>query len=125
MPIHVVLCDDQADLARMVSCRLMRANFEVHTVQDAETAWGVIRQVRPHLLITDLQFPGFELICRARSCAETADLPVIVLSSVAGHRSAMDQLKQELKLSAILQKPFSLRQLVALADEVTRPVSVA
>ncbi len=125
MSIHVVLCDDQPDVARMISCRLMRADFEVHTVHDAESAWSVIQRVRPQLLITDLQFPGIELICQARSCAETVDMPVIVLSSMACQPTALETLQQELNLAAILPKPFSLRKLVALAGDVTQPAAVA
>lgn len=125
MSIHVVLCDDQPDVARMISCRLMRADFEVHTAHDAESAWSVIQRVHPQLLITDLQFPGFELLCRTRSCPETADMPVIVLSSLSGNPEAMEALQHELRLSAILPKPFSLRKLVSMVTEVTRPVAVA
>lgn len=126
MPIHVVICDDQPDVARMISCRLMRADFEVHTAHDADSAWSVIRRVQPQLLITDLQFPGIELICRVRSCADTADLPVIVLSSMPVTVETADVMQHELRLSAILPKPFSLRRLVSLVGEITQPaVAVA
>jgi DNA-binding response OmpR family regulator len=121
MPIHVVLCESQPDVARLVSCRLMRADFEVHSARDVETAWEVIRRVRPAVLIAELQYPGIDLLCRLRSCPDTADLPVIALTSVVGPRDAMDTLQHDLGLAAVVAKPFSLRRLVRLAEEVTQP----
>lgn len=124
MPIHIVLCDEDAQLARLVSCRLMRADFEVHTAHDHETAWDVIRRVHPQLLITSLQAAGIELISHLRERGETMALPVIgLLSADASHRW-MDTLSDELKLSAVLPKPFSLRQFVRLACETTQHAPV-
>lgn len=121
MPIHVVVCVDEPYLARMIACRLMRADFEVHSAHDCESAWDVINSVRPQLVITDLQYPGLGLICQIRNTPALSDLPAIVLSSNTGNPTALAALQQQLKLHAILPKPFSLRSLVKLATEATRP----
>jgi CheY-like chemotaxis protein len=72
-------------------------------------------------LITDLQYPGIDLICRIRAHADTSDLPVIVLSSANGPAVAFESLRRDLHLAAVLPKPFSLRRLVALAGQVAQP----
>jgi hypothetical protein len=72
-------------------------------------------------LITDLQYPGLGLICQVRNTPALSDVSTIVLSSNMGNPTAMDALRQQLKLHAILPKPFSLRSLVKLATDATRP----
>ena len=122
MPIHVVVCDSQPDVARMISCRLMRADFEVHSAHDADSAWDVVQRVHPQLLITHLQPSGIKLVRRIRNSEDTRELTVIGLSATFRPSPAVQRLRQQLQLSALLQKPFSLRQLVALAGKVTQSV---
>ena len=120
MSIHVVLCDDETQTARMISWRLMRAGFEVHTAHDGEAAWDITRRVHPDLLITDLQFPGIELVCRVRGTPETAQVPIILLTSTELTPEMQQRMRHELSLSAILPKPCSLRDLVRVAYQATQ-----
>lgn len=120
MSIHVVLCDDETQVARMISWRLTRAGFEVHTAQDGDAAWEMTRRIHPHLLITDLQFPGIDLVCRVRSTPIIKSVPIILLSAASCSSDMCRKLAQELKLSAILPKPCSLRGLVRLAYQATQ-----
>jgi DNA-binding response OmpR family regulator len=120
MPIHVVVCEHQPDLARMISCRLMRADLEVHSTHDSESATEVLRRVRPHLLITHLQPAGIALVRSLRDLVEFAELPVIGLSPAFTPLACLVKLREDLQLAAVLQKPFSLRQLVALAGHVAK-----
>jgi two-component system alkaline phosphatase synthesis response regulator PhoP len=119
MSIHVVVCDDEPHVARMISCRLMRADFEVHSAHDCETAWDVIHRVRPQLLVTDLHDPAVELVCRLRATPGLAELPVIALTSTRENIAAMKGLQEQLGLYALLAKPFSPRCLVRLAAQAT------
>lgn len=119
MPIHVVVFETEPHVARMVAYRLMRADFEVHTVHDCESAWEVIERLQPQLLVTDLQFPALELVDRIRSTPATADLPIIGLSSPNGDSAEGEHAHLEWQFSAILPKPFSPRRLVHLALELT------
>ena len=121
MSIHIVLCDDEPQTARMISWRLMRAGFEVHTAHDGEAAWEITRRVHPQLLITDLQFPGIELVCRVRATPETARLPIILLTSTNLPSELQRRMRQELNLAAILPKPCSLRDLARVSYQATQP----
>jgi DNA-binding response OmpR family regulator len=120
MSAQIVLCESDAYLARMIACRLMRADFEVHSVRDCDAACEVIEWWRPQLLVTDLQYPAGEVLCRVRGDEAFSDLPIIGLSNVGGPPAAMALLQQQLKLHAVLTKPFSVRRLVKLAKDVTR-----
>lgn len=123
MSIHVVLFENEPHVARMISCRLMRANLEVHTVHDGESAWEVIERLQPQLLVTDVQLPALELVCRVRSTPMTAQLPIIALSAMDCDPVELDMLQREWNFTAILQKPFSPRRLVSLALEATHAES--
>jgi two-component system alkaline phosphatase synthesis response regulator PhoP len=57
---------------------------------------------------------GVELCRRIRSEESTAMIPVILLTAKSFEFD--DELIAELKLSALLPKPFSPRELVALVD---------
>lgn len=124
MSIHVVLCENEPHVARMISCRLMRADLEVHTVHDCESGWDVIERLQPQLLVTDLQLPSLELVCRVRSTPLTSQLPIIALTSVGGDPEKLENMRREWNLAAILQKPFSPRRLVSLALETTHADSL-
>ncbi len=119
MPIHVVVFEAEPHVARMVACRLMRADFEVHSVHDGESAWEVIDRIRPQLLVTDLQPPALELVDRIRHMPATADLPIIGLCSANGDPAEVERLQADWQFWAILPKPFSPRRLIRLALEAT------
>ena len=124
MSIHVVLCDSDPSVARLISCRLMRADLDVHTIQDCENVWDVIHRLQPQLVIADLQFPGIELLCKLRNTQETANLPVIALSDQTAAPVVMDEICRDLHLTAVLPKPFSMRKLVRLALDATHAPSL-
>jgi two-component system, OmpR family, alkaline phosphatase synthesis response regulator PhoP len=120
MSAQIVVCEGEPYLSRMIACRLMRADFAVHSSRDCETAGDIIERLRPQLLIVDLQYPAVELLCRVRGDEAFADLPIIGLTSVAGHPAAMALMQQQLNLFAVLTKPFSLRRLVHLARKAVQ-----
>lgn len=118
MSIHVVVFESEPHVARMISCRLMRADFEVHSVHDVESGWDVISRVQPHLLVTDVEAPALELISRVRNTPETRDLPILGLTAANCDPLELELLHRDWNISAMLQKPFSLRRMVRLAAEI-------
>lgn len=129
MPPHVVVCDDEAHITRMIALKLDRAGFEVHTASDAETAWELIERTQPSLVITEDKLSGmsgWDLIERLRSTPETFDTACIVMTHDAIER-VQDQLRaDEFHVQAVVPKPFSMQSLVMLAKSLisTKPVRV-
>ncbi len=126
---HVVVCDDEAHITRVIALKLDRAGFEVHTASDAETAWELIERTQPALVITEDKLSGmsgWELIERLRSTPETFDTACIVMASHLADLAEDRERAEEFHVQAVVPKPFSMRSLVALAKSLisTKPVRV-
>ncbi len=117
--IPVVLADDDAHITCVVAMRLEGAGFTVTVARDGEEALDAARQVRPALIITDLQMPrmsGLELAVKLREFPETRDIPVIMLT--ARGYLADESLIARTSIRRVLAKPFSAREILKLASEV-------
>jgi len=119
----ILLCDDELHILRAAQFKFQRAGYEVLTASDGEEAWAILQTRRPDLVITDCQMPrlsGLGLVARIRQCPATADLPVIMLSA-KGFELSAEQLHQRYGIAHLVAKPFSPRELLALAEEMLQP----
>ena len=69
-------------------------------------------------MVTDYQMPGgngLELCTRLRSTPETADIPALMLTA-RGYKLPQSDLERT-NIRALLSKPFSPRQLLAVIQE--------
>lgn len=84
---RVLLVEDQSTLAEWVRVTLAPyADIELYVCTESRLAVQRALEMQPTLILQDLVMPeldGFSLLARYRSIAELADVPVIVLSSVA------------------------------------------
>ncbi len=118
MSYHIHVCDDEPHIVLAVSLKFSKAGFQVTSANDGQAAWESIQRQPPQLLITDLQMPrldGLGLIKRLRSDPKLHDLPVILLTA-KGFELEEDEIRQEYGVSQVLCKPFSPRELIALAN---------
>lgn len=120
MPLSVVLADDDAHITCVVASRLEAAGYQVSVARDGEEALDLARRVVPSLIITDLQMPrmsGLELAVKLREDELTRDIPLIMLSA-RGYLADDAQISKT-NIKRILAKPFSAREVVKLAAELT------
>ena len=120
MSYRIHVCDDEPHIVLAVSLKFSKAGFQVTTANDGQAAWESIQRQPPQLLITDLQMPrldGLGLIKRLRADPELHDLPVILLTA-KGFELEEDELRQEYGVKHVICKPFSPRELVALANSL-------
>lgn len=120
MSYRVHVCDDEPHIVLAVSLKFSKAGFQVTTANDGQAAWESIQADPPQLLITDLQMPrldGLALIKRLRAQPEFHDLPVILLTA-KGFELEEDELRNDFGVNHVRCKPFSPRELVALANSL-------
>lgn len=89
---------------------LERAGYEVEFAEDGEAALGLIRKVRPDLVITEVLVPrvdGLGVCRRIKDDPELADTIVLVFSILAVAGRA-----REAGADAFLLKPLAERSLV-------------
>ncbi len=119
MTKKILYAEDNEPL-RETSVRTLRAvGYFVLPVGDGQAALDAARLSPFDLLITDNDMPrltGLELVARLR--LDGSDLPVIVTSGSTNHFAAHDY--EWMRLSAWVQKPFELEDLVTLVRNVFR-----
>lgn len=116
--MHV--CDDEPHIVLAVSLKFAKAGFRVTSDNNGQSAWESILRDPPQLLITDLQMPlldGLGLIKKVRAHAELKEIPVILLTA-KGFELDEAELQDEYGVQHIICKPFSPRELVAIANSL-------
>ena len=111
-PIRVLVVDDEATLAELLSMALRYEGWEVQSAGDGLSAVRTARTFRPDAVVLDMMLPdidGLEVLRRMR--AEVADVPVLFLTArdsvedrIAGLTAGGDD---------YVTKPFSLEEVVA------------
>jgi two-component system, OmpR family, alkaline phosphatase synthesis response regulator PhoP len=120
MAKRVLLCDDEIHILRAAEFKFKRAGYEVRIASNGEEAWQAILLQKPDILITDCQMPrldGLGLVRRVREHAETASLPVLMLTA-KGYELSHDELAKQWQIIAIIAKPFSPRELLQRVNTI-------
>ena len=120
---RILVVDDDEVIRQLNADMLSRYGYETETAEDGAAAWEALQANGYDLLITDNNMPkvsGVELVRKLRS-AHMA-LPV-VLASGAIPTEAMNW-NSSLHLAAMLLKPFTLDELLAIVNKVLRAKTV-
>jgi len=126
MDKKILVADDEAHILHVVSMKLRNAGFEVITAVDGEEALELCSTERPDLLITDYQMPflsGLELCKRLRAKEQTRDIPAIMLTA-RGFDIEPDEMA-DAKISAVLAKPFSPREVLQRVTDLLSRTEVS
>jgi DNA-binding response OmpR family regulator len=113
---RVLLIEDEADIRELIRYSLAQAGLEVEEASDGAEALDKLHAFAPDLVVLDLMLPGMpglEVCQRLRSRADTARLPIMVVSA----RSAASDKALGLAMGAddYVTKPFSPRDLLVRA----------
>lgn len=111
----VLYVEDNAVNRRIVRDLLARTSYEVVEAFDGEAGVARSLEIRPDLILMDIQLPkisGLEAMKRIREHPEMGAVPIIAITSFA---LAGDDVKaKQAGATAYLAKPYSPRELLAL-----------
>jgi len=116
---RVLLIEDEVNIFEAISFILSRDGWEVRGHGNGATALEEIARSRPDVLVLDVMLPGrsgLDILRDLRGAAETADLPVLMLT--AKGQSKDRDLALALGANAYLTKPFSNTEMVATLRDV-------
>ena len=107
---RILAVDDRPEMLQLLTEAL--DEYHVVTALNAESAWEMIRQDPPELIISDIMMPGIsglELIRRVKQNKHTMHIPVIILSA----KNTVEERVEGLDAGAdvYLGKPFSIKEL--------------
>lgn len=114
----ILIVDDDANIAELISLYLTKEFYEVQIVEDGEQALQVFDTFKPNLILLDLMLPGMDGYQVCREIRARSNTPIIMLSAKG---EIFDKvLGLELGADDYMIKPFDSKELVARVKAVLR-----
>lgn len=121
MNSKILIVDDQRDLLELLSMTLEQEGYRVRTAASGAEAVAAVLQDKPDLILLDILLgdtTGIKLTTRWKNDAETAHIPIILLTA----KDTETDIIVGLSVGAddYITKPFSTRVLLARMEAVLR-----
>ena len=100
---------------KIVRHLLARTSYRLIEAGDGEAGVAAAREMRPDLVIMDIQLPklsGLDATRELRADPATADIPIVVITSFA--LAGDDDKARDAGATAYLAKPYSPRELLEI-----------
>jgi len=116
---HVLIAEDERNIAESLRFLLTRAGHEVSLATDGALALAMVRRRRPDALVLDLMMPGlsgFDVLKELRADAETRALPILMLT--AKGQATDRRTAEDLGVDAFVTKPFANDEVIATVSRL-------
>ena len=114
----ILVVEDEASIAEVVSLYLKRAGFTVQIAPDGKKAMTLFEREPPDFVILDLMLPEVDGLSLTRWLRDRSDVPIIMLTA---RREEMDRIAGlEMGADDYVVKPFSPQELVSRVRAVMR-----
>lgn len=117
--IYVV--EDDKSIRELVAYAMDSAGFEITCCNSAQEFYSALDPSRSQLVILDIMLPGengLEILSRLRSRAETAQIPVMIMSALG---EEMDKVRGlDLGADDYIAKPFGIMEFLARVRALLR-----
>lgn len=114
----ILVVEDEASIAEVVSLYLKRAGFSVQVASDGKQAMSIFERQAPDFIILDLMLPEVDGLALTRWLRDRSDVPIIMLTA---RREEADRIAGlEMGADDYVVKPFSPQELVSRVRAVMR-----
>ena len=114
----ILVVEDEASIAEVVSLYLKRAGFNVQIASDGKQAMSMLERQIPDFVIMDLMLPEVDGLSLTRWLRDRSNVPVIMLTA---RREEIDRIAGlEMGADDYVVKPFSPQELVSRVRAVMR-----
>ncbi len=116
--MRILLVDDDPALRTLLKTTFEVADVAVVEAEDAAAARRKIRSARPDVIVLDINMPGttgLELCAELKAAPATRDIPIVLLT---GSEGGTDAAAKKAGADAIVRKPFSPLELLAIAERL-------
>src|SRR5512141_1863582 len=114
----ILVVEDEASIAEVVSLYLKRAGYNVQTAPDGKQAMSIFEKQMPDFVILDLMLPEVDGLSLTRWLRDRSNVPIIMLTARRGEVDRIAGL--ELGADDYVVKPFSPQELVSRVRAVMR-----
>jgi response regulator RpfG family c-di-GMP phosphodiesterase len=116
--LRILLVDDDPALRTLLKTTFEVADVAVVEAEDAAAARRKIRSARPDVIVLDINMPGttgLELCVELKAGPPTRDIPIVLLT---GSEGGTDAAAKKAGADALVRKPFSPLELLAIAERL-------
>ena len=114
----ILIVDDDANIAELISLYLTKECFQCEIAEDGETALKLHDSFQPDLMLLDIMLPGIDGYDVCREIRKNHSTPIIMLSAKG---EVFDKvLGLELGADDYIIKPFETKEMVARVKAVLR-----
>jgi len=116
---RILIADDDPMVVQLVEFKLTRRGHQVVSATDGASALDVATRERPDLVVLDAMMPalsGVEVLRRLSENADTASIPVVMLTARRREQDVVEALK--LGAREYLVKPFMPEELMARIEAI-------
>ncbi|MEM8839440.1 MAG: response regulator transcription factor, partial [Pseudomonadota bacterium] len=115
---HIIVCDDEDALRRMLKDHLSECGYEVTEAANATELQDLLKAGEPDLVVLDVKMPGTDGLTALREIRVTSKVPIMMLTSAG---EVVDKvLGLEFGADDYLVKPVDLRELQARVKAAIR-----
>ena len=107
---HILVADDDHMIRALLIHDLEQQGHTVATAQNGRQALQRFEEASFDLLLLDIMMPemnGYQVLEHIKCDGKLRDIPVIVITAY-GHLKKLLQIREELAVSAYLEKPFPI-----------------
>ncbi|MDO8885394.1 response regulator [Candidatus Oleimmundimicrobium sp.] len=115
----ILVVDDEPDISNLIKFTLERRGYKIILAKNGQDAMNIAKKEQPKLILLDVIMPvinGYEVCRLLKECAETKDIPVIMLSG----KTQKTEIEHGLKVGAnnYICKPFSPKEFANTIEEI-------
>jgi DNA-binding response OmpR family regulator len=115
---NILVIEDEASIAEVVSLYLKRAGYSVQIASDGRQAMSLFERQTPDFVILDLMLPEVDGLSLTRWLRDRSNVPIIMLTA---RREEIDRIAGlEMGADDYVVKPFSPQELVSRVRAVMR-----
>jgi len=117
-PQRILIVEDDARIADLISKNLTAAGYECHQSPDGGRALADFARLRPALLVLDLGLQGMDGLEVTRHIRKESDVPILIVTARSSEGDKL--LGLEIGADDYITKPFSTAELVARVRALLR-----
>ena len=108
---RILVVEDEDSLLFTVAHNLKKEGYQVITSARGDDALRIAREEEPDLILLDVMLPGLDGIQVTRLLRRDTDVPIIMMTALAGERDRVAGL--DTGADDYITKPFGMRELLA------------
>ncbi len=120
MTKHILLVEDELDIASVVKKYLVMSGFEVTHIANGYDVVNWVKTQQPDLVLLDLMLPGNDGLSICKSIRTFSGVPIIMVTAKVEEVDRLIGL--EIGADDYVCKPFSVKELVARVKVILRRI---